>query len=381
MRALAYFGTRDIRFTTDLPEPVIEKPDDVLIDIVWCGICGTDLHELLDGPNFFPKDGETHEISGRGLPQAMGHEMAGVVSQVGSSVTKFQPGDHVVVEPTGTCQDRERYNTKGETCKACKRGMHNVCVHLGLCGCGVQSGGFAEKVVIGEKHCFKVPSWIPLDVAALIQPLAVCWHAVKLGAVKEGQSALILGGGPIGLGIIMALQHFGCTDIVVSEPAKIRRDLAEKMGAVVSNPMDFKTNEENIKNLCSLSPNGEGYDFTFDCSGISVTFESSIKCLTFRGTAINVAVWGDSSVKHYPMDLTSQEKKYTGSMCYTLEDFEDVVDSFTEGKTDFKKAAFMITGKVSLENGMEDAFMRLINDKEGTIKILLTPKEELITWV
>lgn len=68
-------------------------------------------------------------------------------------------------------------------------------------------------------------------------------------------------------------------------------------------------------------------------------------------------------------------------MCYTLEDFEDVVDSFTEGKTDFKKAAFMITGKVSLENGMEDAFMRLINDKEGTIKILLTPKEELITWV
>ncbi|CDO95230.1 unnamed protein product [Kluyveromyces dobzhanskii CBS 2104] len=378
MRALAYFGTKDIHFTDKLPEPCIEKPDDVLIEIEWCGICGTDLHELLDGPNFFPEDGKVHEISGHGLPQAMGHEMSGKVVEIGSAVTKLKLGDHVVVEPTGTCQDRARYNTVGATCKACEKGLHNICLHLGLSGCGVQSGGFAEKVVMSEKHCFRVPAWIPLDVAALIQPLAVCWHAVKVGRVKAGDSALIIGGGPIGLGMIMALQSFGCSKIVLSEPAKIRRELAEKMGAVVVNPLDDGSAADSIARLRKMAPEGEGFDYTFDCSGIEVTFEAAIHCLTFRGTAVNVAVWGHRSVEFFPSAGTLQERRYTGSMCYTMEDFEDVVKSFTEGKTDIATAAHMITGRVSLENGLEDAFMRLINDKEDTIKVLLTPKKELL---
>lgn len=377
MRALAYYGTQTVRFTTDLPEPKIEEPDDVLIDVEWCGICGTDLHEVLDGPNFFPEDGKTHEISGKGLPQAIGHEISGIVTHVGADVKTLKPGDHIVIEPTGTCQDRERYNTKGKTCAPCKKGIYNVCEYLGLCGAGVQSGGCAEKVVIGEKHCFKIPKWIPLDVAALIQPLAVCWHAVKLAKVKAGQTALILGGGPIGLGMILALKNYGCTDIVVSEPAHTRQQLASKMGTRTSNPLDFKNSDENIKYLKSLSADGSGFDFCFDCSGIPDTFEAAIQCLTFRGTAVNVAIWGHRSVKCYPMELTLQEKRYMGAMCYTTEDFANVVDSFCEGRIDPKTAECMITSKVVLENGRA-GFMKLLHDKEGTIKVLITPKESLV---
>lgn len=378
MRALAYYGTKDIRYTSELSEPTVQDPDDVLIEIAWCGICGTDLHEYTDGPIFFPEDGKTHEISNKGLPQAMGHEMSGTVLSVGTDVKDFKAGDHVVVEPTGTCQDRARYKTEKEHCTACKKGLYNICEHLGLCGCGVQSGGFAERVVVGEKHCFKIPDWIPLDVAALIQPLAVCWHALKVGGVREGDSALILGGGPIGLGMILALQSVGCSKIVLSEPAKIRRELATKMGAHGVNPMDFQSEDDAMAHIRSMAPGGAGFDYSFDCSGISRTFHAAIRCLTFRGTAVNVAVWGHVPVNCYPMDITQQEKKYTGSMCYTIDDFEDVVNSFVEGKTDLAKASHMITSKVLINDGFENAFMRLINDKQGTIKILLTPNENLL---
>lgn len=120
----------------------------------------------------------------------------GTVAKVGPGVTQFKVGDKVVVEPTGTCRDRYRWptspNVDKEWCAACKRGLYNICSYLGLCGAGVQSGGFAERVVINESHCYKVPEFVPLDVAALIQPLAVCWHAISVCDFKAGSTALII---------------------------------------------------------------------------------------------------------------------------------------------------------------------------------------------
>lgn len=377
MRALAYFGKGDIHFTKDLEEPVIRTPDELIIDIIYCGICGTDLHEYTEGPIFFPEDGHHHEISGNGLPQAMGHEMAGIVSKIGKGVTKFKVGDHVTVEPTGTCRDRYRWpDAKGADkakCAACKKGLYNVCSHLGLIGDGVQSGGFAERVVINESHCYKVPDHIPMEVVALIQPIAVSWHAVRISNFKPGSSVLILGGGPIGLGTILALNGHGCTEIVVSEPAKIRRDFAEKMGCIVYDPSQ-RSHDENIEYLRSIALGGDGFDYTFDCSGTEATLKASIECLTFRGSAVNVAMWQTGkAVNFFPMDITKQEKSYTGSMCYTHVDFEAVIDAFEKGLIDPKKAQHMITSKVPIERGFEDAMMKLINEKESTIKVLLTP--------
>lgn len=377
MRALAYFGKGDIHFTKTLKEPTILTPDEMIIDIAYCGICGTDLHEYEEGPIFFPKDGCKHEISDNEIPQAMGHEMAGIVKEVGSGVTKFEIGDHVTIEPTGTCRDRYRWpdapNAKKEKCAACKKGMYNICSHLGLIGCGVQSGGFAERVVVNESHCYKVPKHIPLDVVALIQPIAVSWHAVKVSKYQPGSSVLILGGGPIGLGTILALNGNGCNEIVVSEPAKLRRDLAEKMGAKVFDPTKH-TPEENVDLLRKMAPGGDGFDYCFDCSGLPITLKTSIQCLTFRGTAVNVAMWNkERPVSFFPMDVTLQEKTYTGSMCYTYHDFEDVIDAMKKGLIDPEKARHMITVKVPLERSFEDAMMRLITQKEETIKVLITP--------
>lgn len=376
MRALAYFGKGDIRFTDKLEGPLITSSDEVIVDIAWCGICGTDLHEYTEGPIFFPKDGHSHEISGLGLPQAIGHEMSGIVSEVGSGVQNLQIGDHVVIEPTGTCRDRYRWpkskNVDRPMCAACKRGFYNICSYLGLCGAGVQSGGCAERIVINESHCFKVAKDVPLDVAALIQPIAVCWHALKVCNFQRGSSVLIIGGGPIGLGTILALNGFGCSEIVVSEPAKMRRELAEKMGAVVYDPTT-RPHDESIEYLRTIAPGGEGFDYAFDCSGLAVTLKASIECLTFRGTAVNIAMWGDHPVDFLPMDVTKQEKKYTGSMCYTKDDFFDVIDAFSKKLIDAEKASHMITNKIPLENGLEEGILRLLTQKEQTIKVLMTP--------
>ncbi|CAL9729587.1 probable diacetyl reductase [(R)-acetoin forming] 2 [Monosporozyma unispora] len=377
MRALAYFGKGDIHFTNSLAEPKELGPDELRLSIAYTGICGTDLHEATSEPIFFPKDGHRHEISNNELPQAMGHEMAGIVTEIGPAVTKFKVGDHVTVEPTGTCRDRYRWpdspNANKPKCSACKKGMYNTCAHLGLIGNGVQSGGLAERVVINESHCYKVPAYIPLEVVALIQPIAVSWHAVGVSKYRQGGSVLILGGGPIGLGTILALYGHGCTDIVVSEPAKIRRDLAEKMGATTFDPT-LHSSADNVRLLREMAPGGDGFDYCFDCSGIPETLQSSIQCLTFRGTAVNVAMWTiGKPIDFFPMDITKQEKSYAGSMCYTYHDFEEVIDAFEKGLIDPKKAEYMITAKVSLERAFEDGIMRLITRKEETIKVLVTP--------
>lgn len=373
MRALAYFKKGDVRFTKDLEEPKIVADDELIIDISWCGICGTDLHEYLDDPIFFPMDGKTNEISGLGVPQAIGHEMSGIVSKIGPGVRNLKVGDHVVVEPSGSCKDRYRWSTTEKpACAACQKGLYNVCSHLGLCGAGVQSGGCAERMCINESHCFKVPDNFPLDVAALIQPIAVCWHALRVCDFKKHSSVLIIGGGPIGLGMILALNGFGCTEIVVSEPARLRRELAAKMGAIPFDPSE-RPHDESIEYLRSIAPGGDGFDYTFDCSGLPVTLKAAVRCLTYRGTAVNVAMWGDRPVNFLPMDITKQEKRYIGSMCYTAQDFLEVIDAFDKKKIDVEKASHMITDKIPLEVGVEKGIKKLITHKDHTIKVIMTP--------
>ncbi|SCW01449.1 LAFE_0D12816g1_1 [Lachancea fermentati] len=375
MRALAYFAKNKIQFSDEIPEPRIELDDEVLIDISYAGICGSDLHEYLDGPIFFPEDNAVEKISGKGLPQPMGHEMSGVVSKVGPAVTKVKVGDHVVVEATSTCQDIYRWPNssfpKDEECGACKKGFYNCCGHLGFCGLGAYGGGFAEKVVTSERHVVKVPNDIPMDVAALVEPLSVAWHAVRISGLKPGQSALVLGAGPIGLATILALQGHKAGKIIVSEPAKARREQAALMGAETFNPFDHGKDAVDV--LRKIAPDGEGFDFSYDCSGVKQTFDTSLHALTFNGVAVNIAVWGHKPIDYYPMDVTLQEKFVTGSMCYTIEDFKAVVKALHEGSIDISRAKRMITGRQKIEDGFEKGFMELINHKETNIKILLTP--------
>ncbi|QOU21045.1 hypothetical protein BRETT_000762 [Brettanomyces bruxellensis] len=374
MKGLLYYGSKNVKYSEDAPEPQIQDDNQVKIKVAYCGICGTDLHEYLDGPIFFPKEGKKDKISGFKLPLVEGHELSGTVVQVGKNVKGIKVGDKAVVEASGHCSDRKYYKDTVEQnkplCGACKKGMPNICRDLSFLGLGTASGGFGEYIVYGADHVVKVPESIPLDIAALVEPISVAWHAVERANFKKGQTALVLGGGPIGLATILALKGHEAGKIVCSEPALLRREFAEKLGAEVFNPMDHK---DAIGDLKALVPETEGFDASFDCSGIPVTFSTSISALGAGGTAVNVAIWADKPIKYMPMCLSYEEKFATGSMGYIVKDFEEVIKALETGRIPLDAAKMMITGKVALKDTVSVGYKNLIEHKEKNVKILVSP--------
>lgn len=380
MKAIVFYGRDDIRYETDFPEPQLQAPGDVKIKVHYCGICGSDLHEYKDGPIFFAEDGKNHSISDKSAPQCMGHEISGEIIQVGSEVTNVKVGDKVVVEVTGTCFDRERFpgapNFETPRCVACIDGHYNACEYLGLTGLGFTDGGFAEYVVTHSSKVVKF-SKIRMDTAALIQPIAVSWHAVRSSNFLEGQSALVLGGGPIGLATIFALKGHKAGKIVVSEPSKARRELAQSFGIETFDPTGISV-EECVKKLKEKSSDGYGFHHSYDCSGVPATFDTSIRALRIRGVATNVAVWAHKPIEYYPMMTTWAEKSVTGSICFVMEDFVQVVEAFENGNIPEEEARTLISSKILLKDGIEKGFHELLTNKEKHIKILFTPYEEYL---
>ncbi|ODV58169.1 2,3-butanediol dehydrogenase [Ascoidea rubescens DSM 1968] len=391
MKGLLYYGKDELKFSNEIPRPKITHPEEVLIKVHWCGICGTDLLEYVKGPVFFDKVGpHGHPISGIRLPQTMGHELSGEIVEIGSDVAKIRSdlniGDNVVCEPTNYCKDKKRWpesdsslralKTGTSECEACRLGLTNLCEDNGLFGLGVHNGGLAEYIVVAAHHIVKVPSFVPLDCAALVQPLSVSYHAFRVNDFKEGSSALIIGAGAIGLGCILAANAFDASKVVCSEPAKIRREQAEKFGVTPFNPMDYRSNEEAIRELKKLSPGGSGFDYAFDCSGLPITFNTGLAALKPRGTLVNLAIWPHKPIDFYPMAMTSGEKRITGSMCYTIEDFEGIIDCMAKGKMPIEHLREFITKKVPIEDGVEGGFIDLIKNKDIHIKILISPMTE-----
>lgn len=379
MKAIVYHGKQKLKFETDYPEPEIGHPDDVKVKIHFCGICGSDLKEYNDGPFFFNQPGSTNPISNRMFPMVMGHEISGEVVEIGDNVADLKPGDKVVVEVTGTCRDKYQFKDSPKKdqpfCGACTVGHYNACDHLALTGLGFGDGGCAEYLVTNKAKLVRFDeSKIPMDIAALVQPLAVSWHAVKVSKFEPGQSALILGGGPIGLTTIFALKGNKASKIVVSEPAMARRLLALKLNVEVFDPSG-KSVDECVQILREMSPDKLGFHHTYDCSGVSATFNTSVQCLRIRGTATNVAVWAKKQIPYSPMDVTMAEKIITGSICFVKDDFEEVVATIEAGDIDLQELRLMITDKIPLHQGIELGFNELLNNKGDHIKILFTPNE------
>jgi (R,R)-butanediol dehydrogenase/meso-butanediol dehydrogenase/diacetyl reductase len=155
--------------------------------VEWCGICGTDLHEYLDGQIFAPTAEAPHPLTGESAPITLGHEFAGVVAELGEGVDDVRVGDRVAVEPYIVCG----------RCDACAQGRYNVCAFLGFVGLSGGGGGFSSYVV-AERRWVHPLGDLETDVGALIEPLAVAYHAVRLSGARPDHSALVFGAGPAG---------------------------------------------------------------------------------------------------------------------------------------------------------------------------------------
>lgn len=122
-----------------------------------------------------------------------------------------------------------------------------------------------------------------------------------------------------------------------------------------------------------LSGDKDEFDFAFDCSGVKATFDMGIDVTTFHGVCVNIAIWGHKPVGYYPMLVTCKEKRLTGSIAYTVEDFDSIVNALQNGSIPLADCKKLISGRYPLEEGWENGFLQLMHHKEKCIKILLTP--------
>ncbi|TWF80326.1 (R,R)-butanediol dehydrogenase/meso-butanediol dehydrogenase/diacetyl reductase [Pseudonocardia hierapolitana] len=215
-QAVRWYGPKDLRLeAVHLPAP---RAGDVLVRVAYCGVCGSDLHEVADGPHAIPVD-RPHSLSGAVAPLTLGHEFSGVVAATGTGVEGLPVGAPVAVEPNYRCW----------RCPACREGRTEVCAGFGFAGL-MGDGGMAEYALVPSYMVHRLPDGFDLAVAAVLEPAAVALHGIRRSAFDAGQTAVVVGLGPVGLIVCALLREAGAACVVGVDPVPARREMGRRFG-------------------------------------------------------------------------------------------------------------------------------------------------------
>ncbi|WP_026303203.1 2,3-butanediol dehydrogenase [Jongsikchunia kroppenstedtii] len=351
MLALRMHGPSDARLD-DIPEPQA-GPGTVKVRIACAGICGSDL-SLYEHPAV-PID-FVHPLIGEAGPHVLGHEMSGHVAEVGEGVEGIAVGDLVAVFPM----------VDDDVCPACGRGETNLCDQGGFLGVMGGGGAFSEYIVAPARNIFVLPEGFTADTGALVEPLAVAYHAVEQSRIPAGGTAFVVGAGPIGLGLLLCLKAMGAGRVVVSEPSAGRRELAASFGADVIDPGE----KDPVAYLLERN-GGRGADASFDSAGMGdSTFGPAYQALRKGGTTVVVAMY-HGPVSSNPAELMLTEKVCTGSYAYTRKDFAAVIDAIADGRL---APMSLVTNHIQLADVLDGGIKTLLGEGRNTeVKILVTP--------
>ncbi|SFU47995.1 zinc-dependent alcohol dehydrogenase family protein [Alicyclobacillus macrosporangiidus] len=267
------------------PEP---GPGEVRVQVRACGICGTDVH-IYHGK---PGSAEVRP------PIVLGHEVAGVIDEVGPGVSDLRPGDRVTVDPNIYCHH----------CRYCRDGRQHLCEHLQAVGV-TRDGGMAEFCTVPAANCYRLPDELSFIEGALMEPLGCCLHGIERLSVHPGQSALVIGGGYIGLMMVQLLDRLGASPIVVSEPDPAKRALAERFGArLVVDPADVPPEQLVVEQF------GSGADLVVECVGRPETMQAALRCAGRGGQVLLFGVADPATaVQLSPYDVFARELTIRGS--------------------------------------------------------------------
>ncbi|MCD6453361.1 MAG: alcohol dehydrogenase catalytic domain-containing protein [Dehalococcoidales bacterium] len=332
----------------EIPVPEV-LDDEVLVEVRYCGICGSDLHGFRF-PGFMQ------------VGAYMGHEFSGVVSKVGSKIKGWKPGDRVTVQPTYRCGK----------CWACLHGYTPCCEHQMDGGIGETAdkslpGAFSKfvRVQFPEKRLYSLPDEVSFEEGALVEPLACSLRAVRISTFKPGDYTMVLGAGPIGLGIITFLRAAGAGMIIVSEVDANRTALAKRFGAdYVFNPQKTPNMKDEVLKLTG----GVGVAQVFECTGIPEVFNSAFDFLRPWGQLMSVGLVMDE-VPFVPFRCQPLEFQIGWSWCHGTDEFPIVIDYLRRGLP----VKEMITAKIKLEDIVEKGFEALLKKGRDDIKILVSP--------
>lgn len=248
MKAAVFYGKHDLRIE-ELPMPTVGE-NDVLIKVMSCGICGTDVH-IFEGDK-----GCADSPAGT----VLGHEFAGVVEAIGSNVSDIKIGDRVCVDPNDTC---------GE-CYYCKSGIAHFCENMNGIGT-TRHGGFAEYISVPKKQCYPFSNRITFAEAAMTEPVACCLHGIDMCNITPASTVMIIGGGMIGLLMLQLAKLAGASQLILLEPVEAKRNVASDLGAdLCIDPL-----QEDVKAV--LKANGiERINCVIECAGLTSTIAQAI---------------------------------------------------------------------------------------------------------
>jgi 2-desacetyl-2-hydroxyethyl bacteriochlorophyllide A dehydrogenase len=336
MRVGVYKGIRRIE-VEEAADPVA-GPDDVVIDVKACGICGSDLHVYLAGALTQPG-------------QVLGHEFAGVVVQVGEKVPGIALGDRVTGMPLQPC---------GE-CRRCREGNGHLCELTGerLIGFGLP-GGFADRLRIPAAtlgvNVHHLPAELDFEAGAFVEPLGVAVHSVRRSCAAAGERALVFGLGTIGLLVGQVLRSCGVDPVFGVDLSALRREQAAALGIVALDG----------DQLAEATAGGE-LDHVFECTGAPAMIQRAIELVRPRGTVTIVALY-DELATIAPMVIVHRETKIVGTAMITPDDFRESIELLRSGRV---AGAPLITHRAPLAD-LASAF-ELQCDKDRTIKVMVAP--------
>lgn len=300
LHAAFYRGGR--RFAV---EPVTARapgPGEVAVDVAFVGICGTDMH-VFHG-----------NMDARvGTNRIIGHEMSGRVAAIGGGVEGLAAGDAVVVRPLHPCG----------ACPACQAGNSHICHNLKFLGLDTD-GAMQARWVVPAFTLHRLPRGVGLDVAALVEPLAVAVHDVRRARLQPGETALVIGGGPIGMLIAMVAQAEGAK-VILSEINETRLRMAEAMGFTGLNPR-----AQNVAEAVLAATGGAGADVVFEVSGTQPGVDLMTDAVRARGRIVMVAIHASKPT----VDLFRffwREIEMLGARVYEPQDYERAIQMIGEG--------------------------------------------------
>lgn len=325
-----------------IPEPA---ENEVLVKLEYVGICGSDMHYY-----------ETGRIGDYIVepPFVLGHEPGGTVVKVGKNVTHLKEGDRVALEPGKTCGH----------CEFCKEGNYNLCPDVIFFATPPIDGVFQEYVAHEANLCFKLPENVSTLEGALIEPLAVGFHAANQGGAHTGQTAVVFGAGCIGLVSLMALKAKGVEEVYVVDIMQKRLDKAMELGAtevINSKKIDI------IKEVERLT-NGRGVDLVIDTAGMEVTTQQAIH-VARKGASIVLVGYTKTGMVTLPLSL-AMDKELTFKTVFRYRHiYPMAIEAVAKGKVNLKGIVTDIFNFDDIQNAMDSSVRDKANIVKAVVKI------------
>ena len=325
-----------------VPEP---KDDEVLVKVEYVGVCGSDLHYYESGAigNYVVQP-----------PFVLGHEAGGTVVKVGAGVTHLSVGDKVALEPGKTCGK----------CEFCREGKYNLCKDVVFFATPPVDGVFQEYVAHEAVLCFKIPDNMDTMEAALIEPLAVGFHAAGQGGAQLGQTAVIFGAGCIGLVSMMACMAMGITKVYVVDVMDNRLKKAKELGAAA---VINGKNEDAVERIMALT-NGRGADLAIETAGTEITANQAIHAVR-KGANIVMVGYSKSGKMNLDMSLALDKEVTFKTVFRYRHIYPMAIEAVASGKVRVKDIVTNIFTLDDIQNAMDQSVSNKAEIVKSVIKI------------